>query len=53
MAKVDDELIITSGVRRRCLKLPRRIARLDLAAARLEAASLRVRFAAARRGAPA
>jgi len=44
VAKVDDELTITSGVRRRCLKLPRRMAHLDLAAARLEGPSLRVTF---------
>ena len=44
VAKVEDELTITSGVRRRCLKLPRGMARLDLAAARLEGASLRVTF---------
>ena len=44
VAKVEDELTITSGVRRRCLKLPRRMARLDLAGARLEGPSLRVTF---------
>jgi arsenite-transporting ATPase len=44
IAKVEDELTITSGVRRRCLKLPRRMASLDLAAARLEGPSLRVTF---------
>jgi HSP20 family molecular chaperone IbpA len=45
VAKVDDELTITTGVRRRMLKLPRRIAPLALVAARLEGPSLVVRFA--------
>jgi arsenite-transporting ATPase len=45
VAKIDDELTITTGVRRRLLKLPRRIAPLALAAAKLEGASLVVRFA--------
>ncbi len=44
VAKVDDELTITSGVRRRSLKLPRRLAPLDLASARLDGTSLRVSF---------
>ena len=44
MAKVDDELTITTGVRRRSLKLPRRIAALGLASARLEGTLLRVSF---------
>ncbi len=44
VAKVDDELTITSGVRRRSLKLPRRIAPLGLASARLEGTWLRVSF---------
>ncbi len=44
VAKVDDELTITTGLRRRSLKLPRRMARLDLASARLEGSSLRVAF---------
>jgi arsenite-transporting ATPase len=44
VAKVDDELTITAGVRRRSLKLPRRIAPLSLASARLEGTSLRVSF---------
>jgi arsenite-transporting ATPase len=48
VAKVDDELTITAGLRRRSLKLPRRLARLDLASARLEGPSLRVAFRAAR-----
>jgi arsenite-transporting ATPase len=49
VAKIEDELTITSGVRRRSLKLPRRIAPLAIAEARLEGAALVVRFA----GAPA
>jgi len=44
VAKVGDELTITSGVRRRRLKLPRRMVPLDLVAARLEGPSLRVTF---------
>jgi arsenite-transporting ATPase len=44
VAKVDDELTITTGVRRRLLKLPRRMAPLELAATRLEGPSLVVRF---------
>jgi len=46
VAKVDDELTITTGLRRRSLKLPRRLARLDLASARLEGPTLRVAFRA-------
>lgn len=46
VAKVDDELTITTGLRRRSLKLPRRMARLDLASARLEGPTLRVAFRA-------
>lgn len=44
VVKVDDELTITTGLRRRSLKLPRRLARLELGSARLEGASLRVAF---------
>jgi hypothetical protein len=44
VAKADDELTITAGTRRRSLKLPRRMARLDVAGARLEGRSLRVSF---------
>jgi arsenite-transporting ATPase len=47
VAKLDDELTITSGLRRRILKLPRRIAPLELAAAKLEGSSLVLRFARA------
>jgi arsenite-transporting ATPase len=53
VAKVDDELAITAGLRRRSLKLPARLARLDLAGARLEGPSLRVAFSAPARRAPA
>jgi hypothetical protein len=45
VAKLDDELTITAGLRRRQLKLPRRIAPLALASARLEGPTLVVRFA--------
>ncbi len=44
VAKLDDELTITTGTRRRILRLPRRVAALDLAAARLEGPTLLVRF---------
>jgi arsenite-transporting ATPase len=47
VVKLDDELTITSGLRRRILKLPRRIAPLSLASAKLEGPSLVVRFAPA------
>jgi arsenite-transporting ATPase len=50
VAKVDDELTITTGVRRRSIKLPRRVASLVLARARLEGPTLIVHF---RDGAPA
>jgi arsenite-transporting ATPase len=44
VVKVDDELTITTGARRRALKLPRRFAGLPLASATLEGSSLVVRF---------
>jgi len=44
VVKVDDELTITTGLRRRSLKLPRRIASLPVASAKLEGPSLVVRF---------
>ena len=44
VTKLDDELTITSGVRRRLLLLPRRFAPLALVSAKLEGASLVVRF---------
>jgi arsenite-transporting ATPase len=53
VVKVDDELTITTGLRRRILKLPRRIAPLALAAARLDGGSLVVRFARPAAGAGA
>ncbi len=42
VAKVDDELTVTAGARRRALVLPRSLARLDLAGARLEGGELHV-----------
>jgi len=42
--KIDDELTITTGVRRRLILLPRRFAPLSLASARLAGPSLEVRF---------
>jgi arsenite-transporting ATPase len=44
VSKIDDELTITTGVRRRLLMLPRRFAPLTLYAAKLEGSSLVVRF---------
>jgi arsenite-transporting ATPase len=44
VAKVDDDLIVTTPSRRRSLKLPRRIASLGLAGAKLDGAELKVRF---------
>ena len=44
VVKVDDELTITTGVRRRSIKLPRRVAPLALAGAKLEGPTLVVRF---------
>ena len=43
--KVDDDLVVTVGVRRRAISLPRRVAPLSLAEARLEGWALVVRFA--------
>ena len=45
VVKIDDELTITAGPRRRSLVLPRRLAPLCIASARLEGSSLVVRFA--------
>jgi arsenite-transporting ATPase len=53
VVKLDDELTITSGLRRRILKLPRRIAPLELASAKLAGPWLLVRFARAADGAQA
>jgi arsenite-transporting ATPase len=47
VAKVDDDLVITTGTRRRCLPLPRRIAHLELARANMRGRSLVVHFTAA------
>jgi arsenite-transporting ATPase len=44
VVKVDDELSITTGSRRRSLKLPRRFIPLALTSARLEGRSMRVSF---------
>jgi arsenite-transporting ATPase len=44
VVKVDDELTITTGARRRSLKLPRRFVPLHLAAARLDGPSMKVVF---------
>ena len=43
--KLDDELIVTHGTRRRAIPLPRRVATLDLASAKLDRGRLLVRFA--------
>jgi arsenite-transporting ATPase len=45
LARVDDELIVRVGARRRAVALPPRIARLSLQSARLESGSLIVCFA--------
>lgn len=52
VAKLDDQLVIRSGGRRRALPLPRRLARLDLAGAKLEKGRLVVRLAAPAEAAP-
>jgi len=44
VAKVDDELTITTDSRRRLLKLPRRFAPLSLQSARIEGASMKIVF---------
>lgn len=44
VARVGDELVITTGTRRRALKLPRRFVSLDLAAARLADGAMTVAF---------
>ena len=51
LIKIEDELTITAGHRRRSLKLPRRLGPLSLASARLEGPALVVRFAADAAGA--
>ena len=45
VVKIHDELTITTGLRRRSLKLPRRFVPLSVAGAKLEGAFLVVRFA--------
>jgi arsenite-transporting ATPase len=50
VVKIDDELTITTGLRRRSLTLPRHLARLDLESARFEGSRLRVAFRAPARG---
>ncbi len=45
VTKIDDELTITTGVRRRLIMLPRRFAPLTLMSAKLEGPALVVRFA--------
>jgi arsenite-transporting ATPase len=45
VVKIHDDLTITTGLRRRSLKLPRRMAPLSVAGAKLEGAFLVVRFA--------
>ncbi len=46
VAKVDDELVITVGLRRRAMKLPRGIVPLDIHDAKFEADCLVIRFLA-------
>ncbi len=45
VVKVDGDLVVTVGVRRRAISLPRRVAPLSLTEARLEGGGLVVRFA--------
>jgi arsenite-transporting ATPase len=45
VVKVDDELSISTGSRRRSLKLPRRFVPLSLTSARLEGRAMRISFA--------
>jgi len=47
VAKIDDELVIGTGTRRRLLPLPRRIAHLELSRAKLQGDLLVVHFTAA------
>jgi arsenite-transporting ATPase len=46
VAVVEDDLVVRAGSRRRALKLPARIAQLDLTSARVERGELVVSFAA-------
>ena len=50
VAKIDDELVIGTGTRRRSLLLPRRIAHLELSHAKLRDDLLVVHFTAASGG---
>ena len=47
VTKVEDELLVATGTRRRAIPLPRRVARLSLSSARLDEGRLLVRFASA------
>jgi arsenite-transporting ATPase len=44
VVKIDDDLVVTTGARRRAIRLPRRVAPLSLAEARVDGDSLVVRF---------
>jgi len=46
VVKVEDELTITVGLRRRMIVLPRRVAPLEVKSAKLQDGALRIRFAA-------
>ena len=46
VVKVDEDLVVTAGLRRRAIRLPRRVAPLSLSEARLDGDTLVVRFAA-------
>jgi len=46
VVKLDDDLVVTAGGRRRAIRLPRRVAPLSLSEARLDGSTLVVRFAA-------
>ena len=45
VVKIEDDLVITAGSRRRAIRLPRRVAPLSLCEARVDADTLIVRFA--------
>jgi arsenite-transporting ATPase len=47
VVKIDDDLVVTTATRRRCLPLPRRIAHLELSRANLRGRSLVAHFTAA------
>ncbi|MCG8592371.1 MAG: ArsA family ATPase [Proteobacteria bacterium] len=50
VVKVDDDLVVSTGVRRRAVKLPRRLAALEVQAARLRDGELEVTFGRAGAG---